>query len=226
MAFLGTLLNIGKGLIGLGGGGNAGEIASKVAGILGNVGPVASGAAKGAQDTRQQDTTNQLLLQQLLQQNANNANTGQMDRAKFAAGERDAATKRSITGGLLGGLQDVNIDRPAGSTIPNFNVTGGMRPSALGPEARAAIMQQLSAGPMEAPAYKGVDDLTLPQAGTGEKLLGGVGLAGSLLGGIGQFLGKQAPQESKAPVDLSQPNPLIFSKKPYQGLFAPTGGMA
>lgn len=165
-----------------------GPILSAGSGILQGIGGVAGGAAKGAQQGRQQDTQTALLQQQLRQQNANSANQNAMSRANFAVGERDAATKRSVMSGLLGGVQDVNIGRPEGSTIPTFNISGGMRPSALSPEARAAIMQQLSAGPMAAPEFRDVPDMELPEAGMGEKLLGGVGLAGGLLGAIGANL--------------------------------------
>lgn len=199
------------------------NIAPHIKDIAGTV----SGAAQGAREGRQQDTTNQLLLQQLAQQNANAANQNAVARATFGAGERDASNRRALMVGLLGGVQDVNIGRPEGSTIPTFNVAGGLRPSALSPEVRAAIMQQLSQGPMEAPPFRETPNMTLPQQGTGEKLLGGVGLVGGLLGGLGGLLGnRQQPASPPTPVDLSQTNPLVFSKKPYQGLFAPAGGLA
>ena len=40
-----------------------------------------------------------------------------------------AKTKQAIRGGLLQGVEDINIQRPAG--IPGGNITGGLRPSAI-----------------------------------------------------------------------------------------------
>lgn len=270
MGFLGTL---GKGLA-LGGaalaapftgGGSLAAIApilSAGGGLLSGIGSVAGGAAKGAQDGRQQDAQNQLLLQQIRQQNAQAQATDARERGTYQGNDTfrrgtfaqeqqndmlqrpSLFGKQALMGGLMANLQDVNISRPAGSTIPTFNVTGGLRPSAMGQDARdagaamskQALMHMLSGGPAPiemgpqadlGPGYQAPPDLNLPQAGTGEKLLGGLGLVGGLLGGIGQGIGPRGqPQDAKAPVDLSQPNPLVFSKRPYQNLFAPSGGLA
>ena len=258
-------------------------ILSAGAGALGAIGQVAGGASKGAQQGRQQDTQNLLLQQQLLQQQARdksgdafNRGAYQGDdtfrRAQFGQQQQNDMLQRpglfgkqALMGGLMANLQDVNIDRPNGSTVPTFNVSGGLRPSAMGQDARgagaemsrAALMNMLSGGPAPiemgpqadlGAGYQAPPNLQLPQAGLGEKLLGGIGLGSSLLGGLGAFMGgqqEQAPISTtrdrqasvpsawalpKSPA-LQQPMATMdatnmFNKRPYKGLFAPTGGVA
>lgn len=243
-----------------------GPVASKVlnrigaaGGALSSVGAVAGGAAQGAQQGRQFDTSAALELQRIRQQQAEAAaadafrrgayqGDDTFRRAQFGHAQQEDVLKRpglfgkqALAGGLMQGLQDVNISRPQGSTIPTFNVSGGLRPSAMGPEAREAggamarhaLMQMLSGGPAPiqlgpqadlGPGYQAPAEPVLPKAGLGEKLLGGLGLGGSLLGAIGAGLTRQDPSAARTPpIVPDQPNPLIFSKRPYRGLFAPLG---
>jgi len=106
---------------------------------------------------------------------------------QFNANEQDRGFKRQMLQSLLGGVQDAQIGRPEGSTIPQFNITGGLRPSALD-GSRESLMASLGQPTMTAPK-----PLELPEAGLMEKILGGVGLGGSLLGAIGQGMGQRGP---------------------------------
>lgn len=218
----------------------AGGVLSKVlggvsaaGGALSALGSVAGGAAKGAAAGRQDDTQNALIRQQLLQGGARDAaddsfrrgayqGDDTFRRAQFGQQQQNDMLQRpslfgqqALAGGLLQGLQDMNITRtrPSGNTVPTFTVTGGLRPSAMGPEAREAggamarqaLMNMLSGGPAPiemgpqadlGPGYQAPPALNLPQAGLGEKLLGGTALAGGLLGGIGQFLDNRGGQDN------------------------------
>ena len=181
MSFLSVLGKIGKGALGLLPGGG---VASS---ILSGIGNVASGAAKGSADQRIQEAPSQI--------GAYNANVN-------ATGAQD---KRAALAALLGGgLQDAQVNRPMGSTIPDFSVSGGLRPSAMN---QAALLSQLS---------KPIDPLATPQAGTAEKVLGGIGLGGTILGALGGALGniKKTPASAYQPTQQgpqqSGINPRIF----------------
>jgi hypothetical protein len=89
--------------------------------------------------------------------------------------------RRAALASLLGGgLQDVSISRPEGSTIPTFGVSGGLRPSAMNQQ---ALLAQLS---------KQIAPLELPKAGLGEKIMGGAGMVGNILGALGGIAKKPA----------------------------------
>lgn len=260
----GTAVGTGGAAAGVGGGllGGLGKglgWLNRAAPLLGSLSGIAGNAATGAAAGRATEAELLLRQQQLQQQTARDAaadafNRGAYQgddtfrRGQFAQQQQNDQLQRpslfgrqALAGGLMQGLQDVNIGRPAGSTIPTFNVSGGLRPSAMGQQARdaggemsrVALMNMLSGGPAPiamgpqadlGPGYQTPAEVPLPQAGPGGTLLGGLGLGGSLLGGLAEILkDRQAPTEQD--VVLDQPNPLIFSKRPYQGLFAPPGGL-
>jgi hypothetical protein len=77
---------------------------------------------------------------------------------------------------LLGGTQDAQI-HPANPNIAarTPQITGGLRPSAISPDSRQALIQQLTQ-PIDI------------NAGAGEKTLGALGLGGSILGAISPYL--------------------------------------
>lgn len=135
-----------------------------------------------------------------------------MDRAKLGIEAPMARTKQAAYGDALKNIQDVNIDFNATSgALPQFNVQGGLRPSMFGDTARQAGgelgRQALMALMTKSDIPAGVDvpeasplidlpELSQPKgSGALEKALGGVGLGGSILGGIGEMLKKrrQAP---------------------------------
>lgn len=131
--------------------------------LLGALGGVAGGAAQGSASQRIAETPGQI-----------GAYRANLDAT--ALGDKRAA----LASLLGGGLQDVQISRPEGSTVPTFGISGGLRPSAMN---QSALLEQLS---------KKIDPLKMPEAGLGEKILGGIGLGGSILGALGQ-LGGQRP---------------------------------
>lgn len=164
MGFLSALGSIGKAALGFVPGGN---IANGIIDGIGAVGGVAGAAAKGSADQRIAETPGQV--------GAYRANLEGMQ----------LQDKRAALASLLGGgLQDTQIQMPQGSTIPQFNITGGLRPSAMN---QSALLAQLG---------QKIDPLELPKAGLGEKILGGVGLGGSLLGALGK-IGQGQPQQSR-----------------------------
>lgn len=136
------------------------------------IGSALSGAAKGSADQRLAEQPGMIGTQ--------NSN---LNLAEFNAGERDAQVKRQMLASLMGNMQDASISRPAGSTIPTFGVSGGMRPSAMGN--RDALMQLLQQGPMQGPS-----PLEMPKAGGIEKAMGWGGMIGNILGSLGQLGGQ------------------------------------
>lgn len=185
MSFLSALGKIGKAAVGFIPG--VGPLAS---GALDAIGGVASGAAHGSAQQRVQEAPSQI--------GAYNANLN-----ATALGD-----KRTALASLLGGgLQDAQIGRPAGSTIPTFNITGGLRPSAMN--------QQMLFDRLSQP----IDPLKLPTAGLGEKILGGVGLGASILGALGQISKKKAsdygndmPEQGGITGNLPVSDPNVFRR--------------
>ena len=224
MAFWGAigegLLGLGKGM--LGGGGGGGFSAADVACIVGRV---SGDAAGGVQNQRNLDN-------QIAQGNDRNnlTRTGLdinqrqgrdshaleraallermgMDRAKLGIEAPMARTRQAAYGDALKNIQDVNIDfQSQTGPMSKFNVTGGIRPSMFGENARAAggelgrqalmaLMTKSDVPAMtdvpEASALVDLPEMTAPKgSGALEKTLGGVGLGGSILGGIGEFFKK------------------------------------
>lgn len=155
------------------------------------IGGIASGAAKGSADQRVAEAPSQI--------GAYNANLqGQMLQDKRAA----------LASLLGGGLQDVSIGRPQGSTIPQFSLSGGLRPSAMNQQ---SLLAQLS---------KTVQPLEMPKAGTMEKVLGGVGLGTQVLGAIGKAVKPKAATTAGTPAPSSAPplaDPNVFGNVNFGG---------
>lgn len=224
-----------------------GPVASKVLdGIemggdaLSNVGRVAGDAAKGVQDTR--------LLENQIQQGTDRNNLSRagmdidqrqgrdshaleraalmermgMDRAKLGIEAPQARAKQAAYGDGLKNIQDVNVDFNATTgALPQFNVSGGLRPSMFGANARGAgdelgrqalmaLMTKSDIPAMtdvpEASALVDLPEMTAPKgSGVLEKTLGGVGLGGSILGGIGDVLKKRKQGQQAATVASTVP---------------------
>lgn len=163
--------------------------------IAGAVGSVAGMAAGGKSDQRMQEgalaaqgNRNAVDLYGT-QQNAE-LQRGQLDlqRKQFEDQARGLRGRQSTIADLLGSLQDINISVPG---IQTASVTGGLRPSALGPGAREALAglhqsaltkllagDTFSGGEMVAPPVMA----GMPKAGGLEKTLDMLGLLGSLGG--------------------------------------------
>jgi len=171
MGFLSTLGQIGAGIAApFTGGASLAAIPA-----LGALGSVASGAAKGSADQRLREGDQTLGYNRLLQQQAGDT---------FTAGNitQDRERKAALLQALLSGLQDFQVT-PGNPAIASAmgQRTGGLRPSAL--TANSDILMQLLGQP--SPRYAPPDLAKQPTAGWGEKLLGGIGLGGSLLGALG-----------------------------------------
>ena len=225
--------------------------------IASNIGQVAGNAAAGGAAGRATEADLLLKKGQLDQGNARNAaddsfrrgayqGDDTFRRAQFAQGQQNDQLQRpglfgkqALAGGLMQGLQDVNISRPQGSTIPNFNVSGGLRPSAMGQNARdaggemsrVALMNMLSGGPAPVemgaapemgPGYQSPGDVELPQAGLGSKLLGGLGLGASLLWAIGQGMNQPPMQTQRQITPAQQPDMSYFTPNRQQLQDVPT----
>jgi hypothetical protein len=202
-AGLGTVLTAGAaspallGALGMGGlsAGTAGALGAGLGAagsIAGSLGSVASGAAKGSADQRLRETDPLIRQQQLLQQGARDQFTAGLQGAQFQREGQDRERKQAVLATLLQGTQDQKITpgNPAiASRMPT--VTGGARPSNLtgNPEQLQALLALLGTPQIQSPQYQAPAPLQLPKAGTGEKVLGGVGLGSSILSALGPLLG-------------------------------------
>jgi hypothetical protein len=164
----GGVLPLGTGLGAAGAGMGAGGIGGILGGIgtaikadplgsLGKVGGLLGGASSGMAEGRRDDAYAQ-------------AAAGRVNQDAMAMDQ-----KRSVLTSLLGGLQDAKVNRPMGSTIPDFSVSGGLRPSAL--SNRDALMQELS---RKAPT------IDPAKAGKAESIMGGIGTGLGILGAFKQ----------------------------------------
>ena len=116
--------------------------------------------------------------------------------------------QQAMTGDLLSNVQDVRATGPARVMNSVIHFQGGRRPSALGPNARAAGAK-LSALALDKLGNEGLPTVptlpnlptaptapTLPEAGFTDKLISGAGAASGLLGVLGKYLqpGVQTPK--------------------------------
>lgn len=156
---------------------------------------------QNAQAIGQNNSQNNVLLQmaqiELLRKQMEEANRG--NRAQQVA-----------RGDAQANVRDVQIDAP--SHITKFNISGGMRPSALGPNARMAgqeLSNQALAALIEGDSFmpinpRGPVDLNagMPTESTFDKIMG---IAGAVGGGIqGYRQGQQAQQSSNVMQQLMQ----------------------
>lgn len=193
MGWLSTLGKIG-GIVGAPFSGGA-SLALTGLGTLGDVlGKQAAGSAAG-RATESDLLTRQDMLRNQQYQTQQNAQmgAGQLDlqRKGFSEDARGGRAKQAMIGDLLSRLQDVNISVPG---IQTANVTGGLRPSALGETGRGAgaeLAKQALLKLMQGDTFEGGQVLNapglsqLPKAGTWEKIAGVGGTIGSLLGALG-----------------------------------------
>ena len=131
-------------------------------------GQAAAGAATG-KATEQQGRISEAELAQRQREAMNKSN---LDRylAMLAAGNQELAQRefqltapdtranQVIRGDVMANIRDVNIDAPEG--VPEFNFSGGLRPSLLGPNSRQfgqlmsrqALLNQMPSGGMAGPS--------------------------------------------------------------------------
>lgn len=142
-----------------------------------------------------------------------------LDRKKFALAAPNVRASQAVRGSLLQHMQPVSFsglpDRIA-SRMPTM--TGGLTPAALGPEAREmgallsrnAILDELKGDEFTPLQRTDFSKSVLPEpkmeayqkSGLLEKILGGLSLAGSLAGGVGEFLPERPRSGHNLPVDL------------------------
>jgi hypothetical protein len=124
-------------------------------------------------------------------------------RKQMEEANRQGRAQQTVRGDLMANVQDARFSRPAG--VPDMSLSGGLRPSALGPNSREAgrelSSQALSAlksgdtfmpinpmGPIDL-------DANMPQESTFDKILGGVGAVGGAMASYDQTQ-RQAQQET------------------------------
>jgi hypothetical protein len=182
--------------------GKVGGWLGKNAGSLGDVGSVLGGQAKGAADQRMQEGQYDLQRAGLGGQQArdqfasdlalSNAQFGSgMQSAQFGREGMDRQRKAALLTSLLNGLQDANIT-PGNPAIAARmgQSTGGLRPSAVTGN-KEALLALLSAPEIAAPTYQAPTPYRAPglpeaqEAGGLENILGGAGMATSILGALG-----------------------------------------
>lgn len=193
---------------GVGGAAGAGAAGAGSSGLMkalqtaGKLGSLATGASQGLQAGRYADANQNLERDRLAgsiyntQQNAQfNKAQQELQQRQFSLNAPANRAKQTALGDLLANVQDVNITPPSG--IRMGNITGGLRPSALGPNARQAggdlSRQALMAlldqrdqkfDPIQMIAPPQITPGTQP--GKAENLLGILGTVGGLAGGFGE----------------------------------------
>jgi len=136
-----------------------------------------------------------------------------MQRQRFAA-ELPGRQVGDITkASLLQNVGDVSFGGPG-----KWGVTGGIRPSAIGGDARQAA-QIMAAKQLEAlqrgPQFEKIQMPTAPQqskAGFMEKLLGGIGLGANLFGSVAPMLAGMGGPSDPGPSPTSFLDPNLGSK--------------
>ena len=154
-----------------------------------------------------------------------------MDRANLGITAPMARTKQAAYGDALKNVQDVNINFDAKTgKLPSFGISGGLRPSMFGENARAAggelsrqaLMALMTKSDIpgmptlpDQQALSELPELSTPQGSSAlEKITGGVGLGGSILGALGPILAgikKRGPVATMGqPTSRSFPVPANF----------------
>ena len=165
------------------------------------IGSIAGNASGAKSDQRMQETANtnafnnaETARYQTEQAAQNQAGQLDLQRKMFSEDARAGRGKQAALADLLSNLQDISINVPG---IQTANVTGGLRPSAMGATGRqgmAELSKQALAALMSGDTFTGGEILNpnpltaMPKAGGTEQVLDWVGLLASLGGGIGKNL--------------------------------------
>lgn len=156
----------------------------------GLIGRIAGGAGQGASNQRLNENEQRLRAAQL--QSADQLGRAGMDlhRRQFQQDEPRVQAMQSLQGSLLNRLQPLQMQGVSDRVrIPQMNSIL----SAIGPEARQAgsLLEQRGLSGLQNPTQfaplQPMQMQALQKSGLLEKILGGVGLGGSLLGALGQF---------------------------------------
>jgi hypothetical protein len=202
-AGLGTLASFGAGAPILGAvAGGLGVAGKAIGNSAGDVGRVTGAAGEGLTNQRIAEAqansgVDRNKLERSGQQVTQNINRDSqaLERAKLGISAPLDRAKQAAYGDALHNIQDVNIDfSPRSGSLPKFNVSGGIRPSMFGPQARQAgdelsrqaLMALMSKSdvPSASPLVDMPEIGGYTHAGAGEKALQGVGLGSSIWGAI------------------------------------------
>lgn len=156
-------------------------------GAISAISSMLSKGAKGSADARQQEAlTNSRIYDSQV--------NGEAERQKFALQAPGQRVNEIARGSLIGNMGDFKMAGPAGAGVTGpdranaFQTTGGLRPSALNDprllEARDLMIAQHLAGLKKGDLYALPQAPKQTKAGWLEKIMGGVGMAGSILGGL------------------------------------------
>ena len=146
---------------------------------------------QNAQGVAQNTSQNNVLLQmaqiELLRKQMEEANRG-------------GRAQQTVRGDLMANVQDASFARP--SWVPTMALSGGVRPSALGPNSREAgreLSTQALSALKSGDAFMPINpmgpidlDANMPQESAFDKLMGGVGAVGGAMQGYQQ--GQQGQQ--------------------------------
>lgn len=156
---------------------------------------LASNYANSRNQQRQQAQGNaQVQNQQALQQNAQQNNVAlqlallDLQRRQQTEQNRGTRASQAVRGDLISNVQDASVQ--AGSHIPRLNISGGLRPSALGGKARMAgdemsrqaLLAMLQGDQFAPVGLAGPIDLNAnqPRESTFDKIMAGIGTAGNI----------------------------------------------
>lgn len=125
-------------------------------------------------------------------------------RKQMEEQNRPGRASQTAMGDVMANVQDARVSAP--SHIPRFEVSGGLRPSALGPNARAAggaLSNQALAALLEGDSFMPINpagpidlDATMPRESTFDKIMGGLGTAGNVMQAMQQ---RQQMQQAAGP---------------------------
>jgi hypothetical protein len=197
------------------------------AGLLGKL---FGGGAKQSQEAREKEAALNVQRDRTTadvygtQQDAQFKNAqAELDRRKFALDAPTTKAHQVALGDLLANLKDVNIQAPSG--IRMGNITGGLRPSVLGENSRAAgaelsrdSLQKLLDGESFDPIQmlQAPTATATPQAGKAEKLFGLLGTLGGLAGGVGQIASQSGGGGSLASSAGATPGGIPYDPEVYR----------
>jgi hypothetical protein len=124
-------------------------------------------------------------------------------RKQMEEQNRGGRAAQVAQGDLQANVQDARVSAP--SHIPRFEVSGGLRPSAMGPNARAAggtLSNQSLAALLQGDDFMAINptgpidlDASMPKESTLDKIMGGIGTAGNVMQSMQQA---QALQQQQA----------------------------
>lgn len=223
-------------------GGVGGKVTGGLTSTLANVGKgllkdpntyasIAGGLAGGMEKGRQAENVGKLQTADFKAQQAAQREAALMNRAgldlkqrDFAQGSQNNAYKNALLSSMAMNMKDVSANRPKG--IPTIAFSGGMRPSAIGPEGRAAAatmnkksLASLVGGEQfdKMPAYAGVDAPEYKNPGFWENALGVTGMVGKQVAGQ-QDAARQNEFQNKILAQIEKLNqPQVTPQQPVSG---------